>query len=90
MQSPERTADAIQRILEDLHSRCRGFDEGKPPDCIPELAKADPRDFGIVIATTDGRVYEIGETGQEFTIQSISSIDLEAIHRCIGFDVVGP
>jgi hypothetical protein len=59
----------------------------------PTASRSSPRPipgFGIVIATTDGRVYEIVETGQEFTIQSISSIDLEAIHRCIGFDVVGP
>ncbi|MFO8237893.1 MAG: glutaminase [Prochlorococcaceae cyanobacterium] len=79
MQSPERTADAIQRILEDLHSRYRDFDEGKPHDRIPELAQVDPRDFGIVIATTDGCVDEIGETGQEFTIQSISKPFTDAL-----------
>jgi glutaminase len=72
MQRPERTADAIQRILVDLHTRYRDFDEGRPADYIPELGKADPKDFGIVIATTDGRIYEIGETSKEFTIQSIS------------------
>lgn len=67
-----RNAEAIQRILEDLHARYRDFDEGKPADYIPELGKADPKDFGIVIATTDGRIYEIGDTRKEFTIQSIS------------------
>ncbi|MEO1002712.1 MAG: glutaminase A [Cyanobacteria bacterium J06638_7] len=65
-------ADAIQRILEDLHARYRDLNDGKPADYIPELGKADPMDFGIVIATTDGRIYEIGETRKEFTIQSIS------------------
>ena len=39
---------------------------------IPELAKADPDWFGICLATTDGHVYEVGDTRQPFTIQSIS------------------
>ncbi|MCP9926419.1 glutaminase A [Cyanobium sp. CH-040] len=72
MPDPGRTADAIQRILDDLHAKYRDFDDGKPADYIPELSKANPKDFGIVIATTDGRIYEIGETRKEFTIQSIS------------------
>ncbi len=67
-----QNADAIQRILEDLHARFQDLDDGKPADYIPELGKADPKDFGIVIATTDGRIYEIGKTRKEFTIQSIS------------------
>ena len=39
---------------------------------IPELAKADPEWFGICIATADGHVYEVGDSRQAFTIQSIS------------------
>jgi glutaminase len=39
---------------------------------IPELAKADPEWFGICVATTDGAVYEVGDSRQPFTIQSIS------------------
>jgi glutaminase len=39
---------------------------------IPELAKADPRAFGICVATADGHVYEAGDTRTAFTIQSIS------------------
>jgi hypothetical protein len=41
-------------------------------DYIPEPIKADPRHFGVVLATIDGHVYEVGESGVEFTIQSIS------------------
>jgi glutaminase len=33
---------------------------------------ADPSWFGIAVATTDGHVYEVGETRRPFTIQSIS------------------
>lgn len=46
--------------------------EGHVADYIPELSKADPRLFGICIATRDGHVYEAGDTRHPFTIQSIS------------------
>ncbi len=41
-------------------------------DYIPELGKADPDWFGICLATIDGHVYEVGDSRQPFTIQSIS------------------
>src|SRR3982075_853283 len=41
-------------------------------DYIPELGKADPEHFGISLATLDGHVYEVGDTGIPFTIQSMS------------------
>lgn len=41
---------------------------------IPELSKADPSHFGICLATADGMVYEVGDTHQEFSIQSISKV----------------
>ena len=46
--------------------------EGAVATYIPELAKADPEWFGICIATADGHVYEVGDSRQAFTIQSIS------------------
>ena len=65
-------SSAIQQIMEDVHARFRDLRDGRPADYIPELAKANPDDFGIVIATTDGRLYEVGDTAKDFTIQSIS------------------
>ena len=44
---------------------------GAVADYIPELTKADPEDFGISIATTDGYIYEVGDSDVPFTIQSI-------------------
>lgn len=41
-------------------------------DYIPELGTADPAEFGICITTREGSSYEVGDTGVEFTIQSIS------------------
>jgi len=62
----------IQVHLENLHARYANLVAGEVATYIPELAKANPEWFGICLATTDGRVYEVGDSGQTFTIQSIS------------------
>ena len=72
MASPEFTATAIQNLIDEVHARLCGRREGKVADYIPELAKADPEDFGIVVATADGHIYAVGDSDKEFTIQSIS------------------
>ena len=66
-----RQASTIEELLKDLHARLAGCLDGAVADYIPELAKADPRDFGIVIAMADGRIYAVGDTEKAFTIQSI-------------------
>ena len=63
---------AIQELLVDLHQRLSGCKDGAVADYIPELAKACPDDFGIVLAMADGRIYAVGDTDKLFTIQSIS------------------
>lgn len=62
----------IQDYLEQLHPQYAGLQDGEVASYIPELAKADRNWFGICIATTDGHVYEVGDSRQAFTIQSIS------------------
>jgi len=62
----------IQDYLECLHSECLALEDGNVATYIPELALADKNWFGICVATCDGQVYEVGETRQPFTIQSIS------------------
>ena len=62
----------IQSYLERLHRKHSTVEEGTVATYIPELAKADPSWFGICLATTDGKTYEVGDTRQSFTIQSIS------------------
>jgi len=69
---PASVASPIQAYLERLHEQFAGLTTGQVASYIPELAKADPAAFGIVIATVDGHVYEVGATRQGFTIQSIS------------------
>ncbi len=62
----------IQDYLQALHARHAANKDGKVADYIPELFKANPDWFGICLATTDGQIYEVGDSRQTFTIQSIS------------------
>jgi len=58
--------------LEQLHRENAAVADGKLASYIPELAKANPNWFGICLVTTNGVVYEVGDSRQPFTIQSIS------------------
>ena len=71
LSTPEITSP-IQTVLDRLHATYASLGEGEVATYIPELAKANPDWFGICLATTDGHLYESGDTRQVFTIQSIS------------------
>ena len=62
----------VLSFLRRVHDRHRLDDTGTVATYIPELAGADPASFGIVVATVDGAVYEIGDTRTPFTIQSMA------------------
>lgn len=72
---------------------------GSLADYIPELSKADPKLFGICLATVDGMVYEIGHTREEFSIQSISKVftyglalsdcGSAEVSKCVGLEPSG-
>jgi glutaminase len=65
-------AAPLREVLRDLYARHSKLMDGKVADYIPELAKADPKWFGISVAATDGRIIEVGDCDQLFTIQSVS------------------
>jgi len=95
----QRIASPIQAYLERLHTGYAGLRDGEVARYIPELAKADPEWFGISLTTTDGKVYETGDTRQPFTIQSISKpfvyglaledVGREAVLKRIGVEPSG-
>jgi glutaminase len=62
----------IQGQLEALFAELSDCRDGAVADYIPELAKANPEAFGLVLATVDGRIYAVGDVDCPFTIQSIS------------------
>src|SRR6266705_3839835 len=70
--NPLLQAMPVQAYLEDLHERLAGVLDGEVASYIPELSRADPNWFGIALVTVDGNVYQVGDSHQEFTIQSIS------------------
>lgn len=65
-------ASPIETYLRALHEKYAGDCDGQVANYIPELAKSNPEWFGICIATRDGSIYEVGDSRQLFTIQSIS------------------
>jgi glutaminase len=62
----------ILAYLRRLHERFLPLRDGEVATYIPELARVDADAFGIVIATVDGAVYEVGDARARFTIQSMS------------------
>lgn len=65
-------ASPFRGYLNDLHEKYCTINDGAIADYIPELALAKPEWFGICAVTLDGRVFEVGDCSQTFTIQSIS------------------
>lgn len=62
----------LQDLIEELHAKYAPHDNGEVATYIPELGKADPEAFGICMVTSDGRIFETGDSDRLFTIQSIS------------------
>src|SRR6476659_9297963 len=89
----------LSRFLERCHAEVAGDNSGAVADYIPQLSKANPGDFGISITTTDGYVYEVGDSDVPFTIQSISkacvfalaleTIGAERVESVIGVEPSG-
>jgi glutaminase len=89
----------VQRAVDSAYEQFKTLDEGTNADYIPALASADPRLFGIVAITPDGRVHAAGDVETEVSIQSISKVFTmaqvieeqgpEAIEQRIGVDATG-
>src|SRR5882757_10437747 len=71
---PESTppSSPVQDYLEKLRREFAAVKDGAVATYIPELAKANPDWFGICLVTASGAIYEVGDSRQPFTIQSIS------------------
>ena len=72
LDSSETIFSPILTTLFEIYREYRENFSGQIATYIPELAKADPAQFGIALATADGEIYEVGDSRQLFTIQSIS------------------
>ncbi|WP_208993036.1 glutaminase [Roseibium sp. TrichSKD4] len=71
---------SVQEILDDIaRSPKATSDVGKVADYIPELAKVDPRQFAISVATADGKLFCAGDCDTPFSIQSVSKVFVLAL-----------
>jgi glutaminase len=64
--------DDVQGLLEMGYEGCRGLTAGSVADYIPALACASPAWFGAAIVGVRGRVFQVGDATQEFSVQSVS------------------
>ena len=62
----------VQDYIDGVYRDLTGERSGSVADYIPELAVVDPDSFAICLATSDGYVYEAGDSRKRFAIQSIS------------------
>jgi glutaminase len=64
----------VNAALQAAYTKYKDLQEGKNADYIPALAKVDSKIYGIVLVTTDGKVYTAGDIKSEVSIQSISKV----------------
>jgi glutaminase len=68
------TEAKINQALKEAYEKFKNDNGGKNADYIKALAKVDSKIFGITLVTSDGKVYEIGDTKAKVSIQSISKV----------------
>ena len=68
------TDERINAVLKDAYEKFKDNQDGKNADYIKALAVVDSKMFGITLVTPDGKVYEIGDTDENVSIQSISKV----------------
>lgn len=64
--------DHIQQTINEIFHKHLSNREGSPATYIPELAKARPEHFSIVITTVNGEVFSVGDSEIYFSMQSTS------------------
>ncbi len=64
----------FQDFIKFLYEEYRHLNSGSLASYIPELTKADPNWFAISVVTKEGEIFEIGDSQENFTIQSISKV----------------
>ncbi|MBO0907280.1 glutaminase A [Arthrobacter sunyaminii] len=90
---------AITRAVQTAYSDHAKDTGGANASYIPYLASVDPSLFGVCVVTADGDVFEAGDTGFEFALESISKVfsmtlamqdvGLREFHDKVGADPTG-
>ena len=62
-------------LLKNSYEEVKGLPlEGKVASYIPQLANVSADKFGMSLLTVDGKEYKVGDTDENFSIQSISKV----------------
>ena len=63
------------QILQQVYTESQAFaSKGSIANYIPELSNVNPDKFGIFLQTKDGDSFELGDSQERFSIQSISKV----------------
>ncbi|MGW1013179.1 glutaminase A [Streptomyces termitum] len=91
--------DPVTESLNEVHRRLSGLREGRVADYIPQLATADPDDFGLALVSMAGHAYRAGKADVPFSIQSVSKpfvyalalsdLGFEEVRRRVGVEPSG-
>lgn len=65
---------ALKALLKDLYSKYREVDQGTVYITEPGLHNIEESQFGICAVTTDGSIFEAGDSRVNFFIQSVSKL----------------
>ncbi|MBT8144561.1 MAG: glutaminase [Gammaproteobacteria bacterium] len=73
--TPRLDPDKLQHLVDDIVDEVQPLlEQGEVAAYIPELARVNPRQFGIAICTVDGAIITGGAATTPFSIQSISKV----------------
>jgi len=94
MQKPSHNPRDLSRLdLDDILGTIdmevrQRFGEGKVADYIPSLADVPIDRFGMALAMREGRIHEVGDARERFSIQSVSKVyTLTLAMQAIGDDL---
>lgn len=76
-------------LIHNVYKQCQQEQNtGKVASYIPELAKVDGSQFGICLATVEGKEYHVGDAQIKFSIQSIVKVfALAMVYQRVGDDL---
>ena len=64
--------DRVKQLLAEALERFKTNNDGVNSDVYPALQRVPSALFGVCIAATNGNVYQVGDSGYEFTIMSVA------------------
>jgi len=64
--------DLVQKLITEVHTRFKSNTEGQNSQVYPALARVPTDLFGVCVVGANGKIYQAGDTGYEFSIMSVS------------------